>query len=143
MTKPKKLLGTGETVNCLSDTAESALRKAAILFSKDLSPELLEVWTAFLSKFSNLEIEFAFDKWMVNGHYFPKPVNIQQLVDAYRESQRHGIPKYANHGEGYGENDAKVLWNIVAAKRHSAKALTKADFDDMLDELDQVTGRAF
>lgn len=106
----------------------------------------MELWTEILACYSVTECEYAFENWNRNGHFFPKPADIIGLINAYKDANRgRGYEKDPHTGQGYSTADVQILWKLHAAMREQVggRKLTKAECNALLDELDQVTGRAF
>lgn len=142
MSNQRKLLDNSTTMPSLGDSAAECLRKAAVLFSKTLTPELVEIWAHVLKDYSPQAIEYAFENWMRNGEYFPKPVNIEELCKAYMGEVRYRPIHFEHHGKGYGENDIKILWQIWVAKATELKRpLTLEEKEACWNEMNKKTGR--
>jgi len=97
------------------------------------------VWKDFLASYSSAAIEFAFENWQRNGHYFPKPAQILELIRAYHVEHRETqTPRYEHHGEGYGEGDVIALMKLFREKYPSPRRrLTYEERQDLIDELDR------
>jgi hypothetical protein len=121
------------------------LAKAAVLFSKELTEELVLLWDSILASCSVEECEYAMDQWMRNGKFFPKPANVLELVETYRDGNRYrNPPRYENQGKGYGEADVLILAKLHGKRRaHLQGPLSDKDLADLVDELDVVTGRVW
>lgn len=92
------------------------------------------------------EVEYACDNWNRNGHFFPKPADILEQIAIYRDANRsRGYTRDPHAGEGYGANDVAILWKLHDAMREAVggRKLTESELLSLVDELDQVTGRAF
>ncbi len=119
------------------------LGKAALLFSKELTEELILLWDSILANCLAEECEYAMEQWMRNGKFFPRPANILELVEVYRDGNRYRpVPRYPNQGKGYGEADVLILSKLHQKRReHLQGPLSDSDLAALVDELDVVTGR--
>jgi hypothetical protein len=146
MPKQKTLPLPERTGNCSNacEQKRQLFAKMALLWSKELTEDLLLLWDEILKGYSVDEVDYAVEHWMRNGHFWPKPADILQLVSVYREDKRYlKIPRYENHGQGYGEKDIKILWHLMAKRRAYLQGpLGEEDTAILLDELDEMTGRA-
>jgi hypothetical protein len=91
-------------------------------------------------------LRFAFDNWNRNGRYFPKPKDVLEQVEVYRQTvpkNKYGYPDCdaickAQHGKGYSGEDILWLWkryNDMLATLPN-RAMTEAEVDGLLRELD-------
>jgi len=85
------------------------------------------------------------EQWMRNGKFFPRPANILELVEVYRDGNRYRpVPRYPNQGKGYGEADVLILSKLHQKRReHLQGPLSDSDLAALVDELDVVTGRVW
>lgn len=120
------------------------LKATGTLFGKELSSDEVKIWVDFLKPFSLAELRYAFDHWNKNARFFPKPKDIQELVDAFRLSSANAKPiRYEHYGEGYGAQDMIWLFHKYQAQRaQQTRPLTRVQIFRLLDELDQVRGSA-
>ena len=58
------------------------------LLGRDLSDEEIIFWRGYLKQFSIAELRYAFERWLSNCDWFPKPKDIRELAEAYRLSER-------------------------------------------------------
>ena len=113
-----------------------------MLFSKEMSEELVELWAGLLAAYSVTECEYAFDNWNRNGHFFPKPAQIIEQIAAYREQNRYQVKRDPQAGKGYGEKDVLILWKLVRERMaENPYPLTEREQAILLDRLDEITGR--
>src|SRR6266851_10277169 len=106
----------GETQTRSQQSLENCLMRTALLFSRVLTVEEAQVWKDFLATYSSEAIEYAFENWQRNGHFFPKPAQILELIRAYHVQHRSDyVQHYEHHGEGYGETDVLILWKMYQA----------------------------
>ena len=119
------------------------LAKVALLLTKELSEEFLEMWDQILLPYSVDEVDYAVEYWLRNGQFFPKPAQLLQVIRTYRDGNRYlKSQRYPGHGQGYGETDVDVLWNLFKARREKLKRpMGEEDTAILLDELDKLTGQ--
>ena len=65
---------------------EEQLNKTCLLFSRTLDPAEIEVWRKFLEPIPPGPIVYAFENWQRNGRFFPKPKDILELVEVFKEN---------------------------------------------------------
>jgi len=112
----RNLSETSETLPPSTTLLKQAqlLKTSQAIFSKDLAPEEIQFWKNFLQPFGLPEIEYAFENWNRNGRYFPKPAEIKELIESYRESKR---PAYRLQAPpmpgGFGKVEILALWGLV------------------------------
>lgn len=129
----------GETRTRSLESLENCLTRTALLFSRTLTVEEAQVWKDFLASYSSAAIEYAFENWQRNGHFFPKPAAILELIRAFHLHNRQAQPtRYEHHGEGYGEGDMLVLWKMFMKKypKPLNRRLTEGERAQLLKELD-------
>src|SRR2546430_5429570 len=125
-----------------SEKKSELLARTAMLFSKEMSEELVELWAGLLAAYSVTECEYAFDNWNRNGHFFPKPAQIIEQIAAYREQNRYQVKRDPQAGKGYGEKDVLILWKLVRERMaENPYPLTEREQAMLLDKLDEITGR--
>jgi hypothetical protein len=135
-----KMTLQGETQTRSLLSLENCLMRTGLLFSRSLTVEEAQVWKDFLSSYPSLAIEYAFENWQRNGHYFPKPAQILELIRAYSIEHRSDyVHRYEHHGEGYSAADVILLWKIFHEKYPDplTKSLTYEQRQDLIDELDR------
>lgn len=142
----KKLPLPERTAKSLIDlTAKHELLiKTALLYSKELSEELIELWDGLLDGYSVDECSYAFEHHMRNGKFFPKPADILETIRNYRETNAlfRKPPRYEKHGEGYGENEIRALWQIFNQRYPGLqRRLSDEEVDELIDELDRKVER--
>jgi hypothetical protein len=117
--------------------------KMALFWSKELTEELMQAWEEILKNCSVAECEYACEHWLRNGHYWPKPADLLELVSVYRDGNRYlRGERYEHHGTGYGETEVQLLWKLFSRRRERLQGpLGNEDTKILLDELDQMTGR--
>lgn len=130
----------GETQSRSLQSLENCLTRTALLYSRVLTVEEAQVWKDFLASYPSEAIEFAFENWQRNGHFFPKPAAILELIRAYSLQHRNAERiVYEHHGTGYGESDVLSLWKIFQEKylKPLTKRLSYEQRADLIDELDR------
>ena len=135
-----KMTLQGETQSRSLQSLEACLTRTALLFSRSLTPEEAQVWKDFLASYPSLAIDWAFENWQRNGHYFPKPAQILELIRAYHvEHKETSPPRYEHHGEGFGEGDVLALWKIYQEKypHPPSRRLTYEQRQDLVDEIER------
>jgi hypothetical protein len=118
------------------------------MFAKELTDEEVRVWNDFLREYSLPELRYAFENWVRNSRFFPKPKDIVDLVEAFRVTQkdRSGYPGCddqckSRHFRGYGENDVKWLMKRCEMMKdmtdpQATKRMTESEIEQLLSELD-------
>ena len=142
----KKLPLPAKTAQSSTDlmAKRELLMKAALLYSRELSEEVVGLWDGLLDGYSVDECSYAFDYHMRNGKFFPKPADILETIRNYRETNAllRKPPRYANQGQGYGENEVRALWQIFNERYPELKRrLSDEEVDGLLDELDRRVER--
>jgi len=130
----------GETQTRSLQSLENCLTRTGLLFSRSLTVEEAQVWKDFLSSYPSSAIEYAFENWQRNGHYFPKPAQILELIRAYHVEHRSDyVERYEHHGEGYNEADVIALMKLYREKYpvKLTRYLTYEQRQDLIDELDR------
>ena len=89
------------------------LKTQQSMHGKTLTENELRVWTEFLDCFADREIEYAFSNWTRNGKFFPKPADIRELIEAYRESNRPTFHLESPRHTGFGKVQVLALWELV------------------------------
>jgi hypothetical protein len=83
---------------------------------------------------------YACDNWARNGRFFPKPIDLLDLVDVYnRGLQPSKFTHYEHHGRGYGDGDMLALWKLVSAK--SIQLNRKLSIPEIWQELNVIDQR--
>ncbi len=139
-TDQSRMILQGETQTTSQQSLENCLTRTALLFSRVLTVEEIQVWKGFLETYSASAIEYAFENWQRNGHFFPKPAQILELIRAYHIQHRSDyVQHYEHHGEGYGETDVLILWKMYQAMsaQVGGRKLTKKEKAALMDELDK------
>jgi hypothetical protein len=120
----------------LTELQRELLQRAIDLFGKEMTEAESQVWADILSDVDPDACDYAFQNWLRNGKFFPRPANILELVQTYTAN----LPRRdcddackRRHGHGYHRNDVLWLWK----KRQAfAGKWTKADYENALKELD-------
>jgi hypothetical protein len=99
-----------------SSIKAECLKTAQAIFGKDLIEAEIKFWWEFLDCFTEQEVSYAFENWGRNGKFFPKPGDIRELVDAYRDSTRPAFKASANPGTGFGKIELLSLWGLVCER---------------------------
>ena len=146
MSKQKILPSPEKMQPSLNDLVKKRelLSKAAQLYSKELTEEVVELWDGLLLDYSVDDCAYAFDYHFRNGRYFPKPADILEAIKNYRDTNAllQAPHRYPNHGQGYGLADVQILWKLHAEKRAEVnRPLTDAEKEACLDELDRLKQR--
>lgn len=110
----------------------------AEIFVKELSARELGVWTAVLQDRSDAAVEWSCSNWIRNGKFFPKPSEILELIQAFRnlpenQPRQCDIECQKRHGKGYHTNDVNWLFKRYLA---ALKTDPKVKITDLMDELD-------
>lgn len=145
--------GHGEVVPPLStsDRIDSLLKEHLAIFpsKSELTEGEIEHWHRDLGQYQTAAIEWAFDTWRRNGHFFPVYADITSLCEAWNppELERKGCDAACRrrHHQGYGEVDVKYLNSLVVGKimaegRTREQRLTDSEIDALLDQVDTRRG---
>lgn len=145
--KPRRRRGKGETIPPLMrpERIDELLRVQVETFpNKVLSAEEIGRWQADLEPYLMEAVEWAFDNWRRNGHFFPVPGDIIDQCDAWTPAIQQGLcaPECkARHGKGLWENDIVWLWKAFSKKRAEVdRALTEDEKQEVLAALDVFRG---
>ncbi len=143
--------GHGEVIPPLlvSDRIDLLLKEQLSIFTTkpELTEAEIEHWHRDLGGYPITAIEFAFDNWRRNGHFFPVYADVIQLCESFLPPQQR-VNKCApeceaQHGRGYGWNDMLKLWEMHDAKREEVgRKLTAEEWDVLLDLLDGKRGQS-
>ena len=142
--RAKKKSGQGELLRPLieSERILELLRVQAQQFKYVLEDEETHRWLRDLNKFKIDAVVWAFENWRLNGHFFPVPDDIISQCEAWEPAPA-GPIRYANHGEGYSENDILSLWKSFTSLREQLKRpLNDEEISTLLDILDKKRGRS-
>lgn len=157
--KPRRRKGHGEVMPPLSvfDRIDSLLKEHLKVFptKAELTEGEIEHWHRDLGRFPIQAIEWAFENWRLNGHFFPVYDDILSQCRAWEPEQKYmpGCSRecQSRHNKGYGEQPFKGIHDITRLnelvrrkiekeKRTLANPLTDAEIDGLLDELDKMRG---
>ena len=144
----RKRKGRGEAMPPLSvsDQIDLLLKEHLAIFPSkpELTDAEIEHWHRDLTPYPLQAIDWAFDNWRKNGHFFPVPSDILDQCQAWAPATGKTLcdPECKRrHGKGYGENDMLWLWNRHAKEREKlGRALTKNEWDGLYAELDVSRG---
>lgn len=147
--KPPKSSAKSGTTTHLSkqDKIDELLKIQQETFpNKELSPEEINRWHMDLEPYRLEAIEWAFDNWRRNGHFFPVPGDILDQCEVFSPAIKDGrcdAECQARHGKGYGENDILWLWKRYT-KLHGDKKgpLTEEEHQSLLNQLDAFRGES-
>jgi hypothetical protein len=119
-----------------------ALNDTAMLYARVIQAEEFSIWKKFLESEPPQAVDWAFQDWQRNGRFFPRPHDILELIAAFKvKIDPPKRERYEHHGEGYGEQDIKLLWRLQKEKRTAVnRPLTDAEIDGLLNELDRRRG---
>jgi hypothetical protein len=114
--------------------------------NKELLTEEIQHWHADLGPFTAQAIEYAFECWRRNGHFFPVYGDIIDLCIAFEpiSTTRRGcsIECRERHGKGYNENDVAKLFKLYETRMSQlSRPMTDAEIDKLLDDLDKWRGK--
>lgn len=123
MRNPNKLQEQSEilALSTKSSIKAECLKTAQAIFSKDLIEAEIRFWWEFLDCFTDQEVSYAFENWNRNGKFFPKPGDIREQVEAYRDSVRPAYRASAKPGSGFGKIEVLALWKLVNDRMHIFK----------------------
>jgi hypothetical protein len=113
---------------------------------RELTDAEIEHWHRDLNPYRLDTIEWAFDNWRRNGHFFPVYADIVEMCETWQPDDPihpHGCSPEckARHGKGYGKNDMLWLWKRHATEREKlGRALTKNEWSGLYAELDNSRG---
>jgi hypothetical protein len=147
--KQHRRSGTGEVIPPLSVSERilDLLKVQQKTFPpKELDQDEIERWVRDLEPFQIAAIEWSFDNWRRNGRFFPVPADILDQCISWNppELERKGCNAECRrrHHQGYGETDVIKLWKLAEAKRMElGRALTDADYDELMTVLDKWRGK--
>jgi len=93
------------TQKCLPGHSEETVKRAILLcaelFHEEMTAAKAEFWKEILSEYPPAGVEWAFQNWNRNGSYFPKPRDIIQLINAWRESEDAGVKTCSKCDSGW------------------------------------------
>lgn len=145
--RPRKSSGrTGTTPLLLKpDRIDELLKIQQETFpQKELSAEEINRWHQDLEPYQMDAIEWAFDNWRRNGHFFPVPGDIIDQCDAWTPAIEQGLcsPECrSRHGKGLNENDVLWLWKTYSQKFNEiGRDLTQQEKDELLTGLYEFRG---
>lgn len=127
------------TTTPLPESFQKVLKATASLFNALLTDDVLRIWKDLLNYCSENEAVRALKKWQYESAYFPKPLEILQLVANEREERQIkevGCSKECQrrHWTGYNEND--IRWMFKKRFVDQGKPWTDEQWASLLDELD-------
>ena len=148
--KQRRRPGRGEVVPPLSvfDRIDSLLKTQLSIFSSkpELTVEEIEHWHSDLSRYPIAAIEYAFEEWRRNGHFFPVYDDILQLCRGWQPdsgNKRCSRECQSRHGKGYGTADVLKLWHMhTTAHAQLGRELTEEEWEGLLGALDHWRGGA-
>lgn len=147
--RPRKSSGKEGTQTLLSkpEKIDNWLKIMVETFpSKELSPDEIVRWHQDLGNFPIHVIDWAFDNWRRNGHFFPVPGDILEQCEAWSPAIEQGrctVDCRERHGKGLGESDVIWLWRSFSRKVASLsepRSLTDAEKQELLEGLYQFRG---
>jgi len=98
MTNPNNNPLHGQIETPSMQSLANCLGRTALLFSRQLTTDEGKVWMDLVGIYSSKAIEFAFENWQRNGRFFPKPKEIIDLCESYKQSQ---LVEYRPCGQCY------------------------------------------
>lgn len=148
--RPRRRPGHGELIppSSVSDRIDSLLKEHLAIFPSkaELTQEEYEHWHGDLGRFSIQAIEYAFEEWRRNGHFFPVYDDILQLCKAWQPNsirKRCGDECESRHGKGYGTADVLKLWQMhTTARQQLGRQLTEEEWEGLYGALDHWRGGA-
>ena len=147
--KQRRRAGHGEVIQPLSvlDRIDLLLKEHLSIFPSkpELTAEEIEHWHQDLNVFPLEAIEYAFNEWRRNGHFFPVYDDILQLCRAWQPPEKATTRCSADcqerHGKGYNTNDVLKLWALHASKRTELdRPLKPAEWNEILAQVDNWRG---
>lgn len=146
------LLIRGEMNNSSETLSErgALLKLATDLYKESLSPEMTKFWAKFLDLHSLENLKYAFENWLRNSSFMPKPHDIEALVNAYNEKQRGDSWTYrapvrfdaSSKMNGWNFEDVYAL-QLLYAERYQVKIggdrvrLSDEQWDVLMDEINE------
>lgn len=148
--KQRRRAGHGELIPPLSvsDRIDSLLKEHLAIFPSkpELTPEEYEHWHRDLNAFPLEAIEYAFDSWRRNGHFFPVYVDIIEICQSWNPPEQVSTARCSSdcqerHWKGYGWPDILKLWKLHERKRAELnRPLEPHEWETLLCEVDKWRG---
>ena len=134
-------IGTQNSSPHLTDKEKLLFSAAQTLRYEFGGVEEIKNWKRTLERFHLDELQQAFNRWIDNETWFPKPAEIVEVIETKHRLDSEQIYRRGTYGGGNygGQPQIIMLWNMFHQKypKPIGRPLTAEERSELLDEFDK------